>query len=324
MKQSISIQSCILRGAAGWIVFAACTVLPGHSADPDVPTREITSQAVRTPNHVVPGFYQGYVFFLEGLHQTQITLYSPEGRVALVKDLQDGKQRPVSVLGIAIDRDGELAVGWSQLPALSGRYAGIDLLDANGRLIKSIDTGAYLPSHLAFGDEHSVWSFGWERDEHEPQRAADNYMTVRKYSSDGRQVGSFLPRSLFPRGLQPACFNWQERGIEVAGDRIGVLACSGMTSEKPEWIELDLTGNLLGRWTVEYRRTLTLTRDGHVYAQNTNSKARPLLVLDRTSSTFKNAEFTMPGILYGADGDELVFGDPQVGPIHLRWYKQPR
>jgi hypothetical protein len=88
-------------------------------------------------------------------------------------------------------------------------------------------------------------------------------------------------------------------------------------------VELDLKGNLIGRWRLEFSRTVTLAKNGHVYAQNTNSRARELLLLDRTLSVFKRVEGPNRGVLYGADGDELVFGEPELGPIHFRWYQQP-
>jgi len=307
-----------------WIGLTVCTVLSIRAFAASAPVREVTSQAMLVGNQPVPGFYQGFLFFVDHPRSSQITLYAPDGHLTLQRDMETGKQLRVSVMSIAVDSDGTAAISWSQSPLSSGSHAGIDLLDGTGKPVGSIDTGGYLPSHVAFGEDHTVWSFGWQRDENLRDRESKtDYMTVRHFSVKG-QLGAYLPRSLFPQGLQPACFNWQERGIEVARDRVGVLSCSGMTDGDPEWVELDLTGNLIGRWRVDFSRTITLTKDGHVYAQDTNSKARQLVVLDRPSSAFKPVDWLTTGTLYGSDGNELVFADTHSrGPIHLSWYKQP-
>ena len=256
--------------AFSWVVTLSCMILTSTASD-SLPIREVTSQAMRSPNYITPGFYQGYVFFLEGDRHNQIRLFSPDGQLALTKNFYDIKQRPVAVTALAVDKDGTLAIGWSELPAIDDNFAGIDLLDVAGKLLRSIKTGAYIPTHLAFGDQHSIWAFGWQRDQHDPLRASNDYLTVHRYLADGREVAAFLPRSSFPRGLEPACGGWQQRGIEVARDRIGVLACSGTTSARSEWLELDHDGKIVGRWQIGFSRTVTLTQDGNVYAQNTNT-----------------------------------------------------
>jgi len=186
MKPGMSRRSISLQRAAFWIAFAACLIPPIQAADSGLPAREITSQAMRLPNQAVPGFHRGYVYFIE---RARITLYSPDGQLAFIKDLQEVKQRPVSVMDIAVDRNGAVAAAWAQFPSAEGRFAGIDLMDSAGKPVGFIETGAYLPSHLVFDEEHSLWTFGWQRDDREPQNAAAEYMTVRKYSSDGRLAG---------------------------------------------------------------------------------------------------------------------------------------
>ena len=71
---------------------------------------------------------------------------------------------------------------------------------------------------------------------------------MRKYSTDGKLVGAYLSRSLFPPGLPPGLDGWQTRRITVTHDRVGVEAVSGNVSNQREWVELDLQGNLMGRW----------------------------------------------------------------------------
>lgn len=284
------------------------------------PVREITSQAMLVSNQPIPAFHQGYVFFTDVGHRSHFTLYSPDGQLILDKDIQEGKSSPVSLMDIVVDTDGKMAVAWATFQSSD---AGIDFLDATGKQIGSIDTGAFVPQHMTFGADHSLWTFGVQRGMSDPHRPVLEYMTVQKYALDGGQVGAYLPRSLFPHGLEPACLNWQEQGIAVASDRIGLLACSGMNTGKPEWLELDLNGNLVGRWRLDAHRYVAFTQDGHLYAQDRNTKAHQLFVFDRASSTFRPIASPTNGKLEGAAGDDLVFSDWNNGPMHFLWFKQP-
>jgi hypothetical protein len=76
-------------------------------------------------------------------------------------------------------------------------------------------------------------------------------MTVCHFAADGHLLGSFLPRSTFPKGLTPAGDSWQGSGLNISGSRIGILAWDGTSSEHNQWVELDLDGNLLGTYRLE-------------------------------------------------------------------------
>jgi hypothetical protein len=114
------------------------------------------------------------------------------------------------------------------------------------------------------------------------------------------------------------------KGIYTAADRIGLLACSGMTSADPEWVELDLNVNVTGRWQVgNLHKRVALTHDGHVYTQDQPNGSSQSYLLYRNSSTFQPVSWTIPSRMCGAAGDDLVFKDFGPGPMHFRWYTQP-
>jgi hypothetical protein len=286
------------------------------------PAREITSQASIYGGQLVPCFYQGYLMFLDEAHRNLIRLYAPEGELLFDKYLPE----PAADWAHGFAVDGEtIAVSWTGRDHRGARRAGIALLDRTGRQIGSIDTRYYFAQHLAFGEDHALWAFGWERDSADPKKPLRDYMSVRKYVN-GRESGAYMARSLFPHGLEPACLTAQEPGISLARDRIGILVCSGMTSGNPEWVELDFNGQVTGRWrlTGSHKR-IAYTRDGHLYAYDWNSKAPRMFLLDRASSVLapipKPAEVVT---LYGAQGDELVFlASWKPGPMRFLWFKQP-
>ena len=289
------------------------------------PVREVVSQANLVANQLIPRFHRGYVYYLGEGRPSQLRLYAPDGHVALVADVQGPGGSPLDLTGLAIDTDGTIAVSYGD--TRNGNRGGIEFLDSTGKRTGGIDTQRYLPGNLCYAEDHSLWSFGWQHDKDDPGRAdRQDYMLVRKYSG-GKQVGAYLPRSGFPGGLEPGSDSWQEMRITVAHDRVGVLAWRE-TSDDLEWVDLDLNGNLIGRWRFSGRSepSYAFTSDGNLYALRLvdgDAKNRRLAVFDRASSVWKEIETPIDGALYGADGDELVFAGWEHGPMRLRWFKQP-
>jgi hypothetical protein len=291
------------------------------------PVRDVVSQAPVIPHSPTPAFCRGYEYFIES--SNRVTLYFPDGTFATSFSIEGSNGITPNVEGVAVDSDGTFAVGWGA-QSLSGKAfsAGIEFLDTRGTVVRSITTGAYLPAHLTFAQDHSLWSFGIQREASDPRKVAMDYLTVRHYASDGKEIGAYLPRSLFPPGLEPGMQHWQESRISVSGDRIGLWANSGPASAM-EWVELSLDGNLIGRWGVGVFQGLSaaLTTDSHVYIQRWESEARAyeLFTLDRAASAWQAVSLPVANgeYLIGADGDRLVFrytGDRQN---HVRWFNQP-
>jgi hypothetical protein len=222
---------------------------------------------------------------------------------------------------------------------------GIVVLDRDGKQIRFVDTARFLPDAACFGPDHSVWVMGTQ---FAPLRDGDpidhvergDFDLVRKYSSVGKLMGSFLPRSSFPAGLPPAAAGW----MRASGDRIGLMTYPGQTSINPEWIELDLDGKLMGRWNLgprskadpdTHRMVYSLegfafTSDGRLFAETVTCAAQyqcsyQLVSFDRNTSAWRT-EGGSPvdrfHYLMGADGNDLIFQDRSpvaAGGIHLQW-----
>lgn len=120
------------------------------------PTRQITSQATLVGNQLVPGFQNGYLFFLEA---GSIHLYSPEGFSMPTLALQIPDAAGASAMGLAIDTDRSVAVSYGYKTSV-GYGSGIAFFDRNGQPTGSVDTGRYLASNLSFGENHCLWTFG--------------------------------------------------------------------------------------------------------------------------------------------------------------------
>jgi hypothetical protein len=150
---------------------------------------------------------------------------------------------------------------------------------------------------------------------------------LRHYSAAGKEMAAFLPRSLFPKGMEPGGAQRQEQRIHVMPDHIGLVAFSGDTGDKQEWVEVDLNGNVLGRWRIDGQQfaRVTPTSDGNVYAWERDPKTQKYIVvrLNRATSTWQPVATGAKGELYGADGEQLIFGSWPKGVMLLEWFKQP-
>lgn len=302
------------------IVLLACQCLIAAE-----PIREVTTQATLVSNQPIPTFYNGYIYYVDSPGNNYVRLYAPDGHLTLATAVPQQKPVAVWTQSVAVDSDGTVAISW-MYGEEGGGTAEIDFLDGNGRLKSSIATGSYVPAHITFDGNHNVWSFGMDYGfENGPQKSGD-HMMVRKYSADGKQLGAWLPRSLFPVGLPPAAQGWQTSSITVIADRVGLLAYSGMVGNQQEWVEISLKGNLLGRWNVDGAggAAVALTTDGHAYLQEgTSTNNIRLYTLDRVNSKWNPVSPRMKGMLASADGANLVFFSCCVSPVHLYWFQQP-
>jgi hypothetical protein len=275
--------------------------------------RTVTSQAQRVGGGPVAGFQNGYLFFLDD-GAAAVRAYTPEGFPVLATVVQIPGADHVRANGLAIDADGTFAVGVAYgTPAGSG---GIAFYDKYGQPDGFVATGSYLPQSLCFAGDHSLWTFGSQRD-------SEDYKLVHRFTADRKEAGQFLARSLFPKGLAPGMGHWQTRRMIVAQDRVGLLAFSGNSGNLNEWVELDLSGNLLRRVRLDQRdfTPMAFTADGHLYRKTDYKSA--LEVLSQTTSDWQDLGMAALGWLLGADGNSLVFSPPELGPITMQWFDQP-
>jgi len=285
----------------------------------DGPLREASAPAI--VGMIMPGFYNGYLFSTEPRHV--LTLFAPDGHELFSLPFEGHGNGNVGIESVAIDGNRTLAVGWDDPP-----NSGIDICDLSGTRVRSIDTGWYVPAHLAFGGDHSLWALGWQRDATRPDRHDDHdYPIIRKYSIDGKEIGAYLPKSTFAPGLQPGMTYHNAHRITVTADRVGVEAYSGNVGNQTEWVELDLNGKLIGKWRLDTRHHfpgVAFTGDDQAYVQyyNRELKSTQVFRLNRATSTWDLVN--SPSLaLYGADGDKLVFAQWSNAVMYLSWFQQP-
>jgi hypothetical protein len=298
------------------------------------PVKQLSTEAIPPRASLIPLFRHGYLVLFpggafSGVSHSAIaygfTAYSPNGQFAYQKILQlPGGHDPV-FHDVDFDTDGNAAVAVSAQTATSGFINGILLLDPNGADVTFVDTGRYVPDRIAIAPDRTIWTLGWQRDAQTNRPDRQDYNIVRQFSTDGKELNAYLPRAAFPPGLEPGM---QSPGVSIAvtSDRVGILANSGHTSVQQEWVELDLTGKVIGRARVEgaLRETYlaAFTSDDHVYVASNPG----VYTLDQATHTWKQIPKQVTGYLIGADGDSLVYNvqsQPYPSPIQLEWYPRP-
>ncbi len=288
----------------------------------DAPVREVQSECPALAYQEVCRFRNGYMFQLDHRFKGMIGVYSPDGHFTLNLPVRLPGAEVSGAEDVAVDSDGSFVVGAAGgdggVSHVSQR--GVIMLDSNGIQTGVIDTKGFSPNHVAIAGDHSIWVLGAEgKSRHRP-----DYMILRKYNRAGELVGSYLPRSTFPAGLEPGDAS-PPVTLVAAGNRVAVVAFSGISGDLLELIQLDEDGNVLGRMRADKNRAhgFALTADGHLYGWP--GGGTPLVLFDVAAGTSKNLDAPKhAGWLMGADQENLVYTvRGEQGKTKAGWFTQP-
>ncbi len=273
--------------------------------------REVYYQGPLTPANIVPTFDKGYLIVYN--LDRSISVYGPDGAPRFTSNGDVTGASFIAIQNAAVDSDGTVvAAVHFQIPLgdhLVRDGGGLAFFDATGRQTRFVDTDIYLPTQVAFGNDHSLWTLGDQKktgDEHA------EFFILHKYSPDGQQVGAFLPRSTFQADIEPNKPFTGGWSLRVADDRIGALL-HGMQGLSV-WVELSLAGKELGRWPISKDQSVgAFTSAGALYAGVSGNLTR----LDRSTGSWRRAPGPLDGQLLAADGNTLVF--VKYGSNVLNW-----
>ncbi len=298
------------------MLFLLLLLMSGASATAQV--HDVHYQGNLTPLNTTPTFDHGYLVVYDWDHR--IDVFAPDGALMYSVAAKVPGSDWANIENGAIDEDGTLAAALRAVSVLGrARGGGIALFDRAGRQIRFFDTGEYLPTQVAFGSDHSIWTIGWLGGETAASLTAD-YPILRKYAQDGRQLGAFLPRALFPHPeylgreplIMPMLGLWE---LRVANERVEAVL------HRPHlWVQTDLNGEEKGRWDiVPNGRPSAVTQDGRAWHKN----GLQLQVFTRSTGVWHAVAFDAPdGTLLGAEGNSLVFLLRNQNT--LRWVPAPR
>ena len=90
-------------------------------------------------------------------------------------------------------------------------------------------------------------------------------------------------------------------------------------------MELDLQGNLAGRWDIDGQEDspLAFTSNGGLYAALSSSPwdRKQVTVFDRATSTFRKTNLSVPGHIIATDGNNFVVEQPDRYQHRLLWVR---
>jgi hypothetical protein len=294
------------------------------------PVREVFYRDTVWSGRRSPFFEGGYLVSL--LDSTRMIAHGPDGYRSFDIDVKAPAGEDVSVADVAIDRDGAVAAAVAYGHWLEPRGA-LVFLNAAGEQVRFVDTGRYTPMAACFSEAHFIWTFGRQRDADDPSREdRKEYMTLRKYAPDGREVGAYLPRASLPPGFMVETTpTWR---IRLATDRVGIVGTSIRLPKSPAirtLIEVDLQGRIFSRWEIGETRVGGLAYTDHhgLYTLKQEGKQNflRLMFYDRDTSSWKPASDEQYGLysyLLGADGNDLVIEDRRgIGP-NVKWFPAPQ
>jgi hypothetical protein len=252
-------------------------------------------QGEMAPLNTSPTFDHGYLatYGLDG-----IAVYSRDGSLAMkIAHPAGGHFRNAD-----IDSDGSVVAGMGRG---GNRDGSIMVFNPDGAKVHEITTGSYQPSEACFAPDGSLWTLGDEHVRPESDPTAD--FLLRHYSREGTMLGGFLPRSSFPSDVYPGGPRIGGWRIRIAAGRIGVKLTGAGVHKQMLWLEADLEGKEIGRWTAPRGgEPLAFTASGAVYAQ----VGTEITLLDHASGTWKPLTVAVAGRLQGAEGDTLVSSIP--------------
>lgn len=278
---------------------------------------DVYFQRSLTPLNTTPTFDHGYLVVYDWDHRVDV--FAPDGTLLYSGAAKMPGSDGALIENAAVDSDGTMAAAIRGVSAggIAGA-GGIALFDRTGSQFRFLGTGAYLPTQVAFGPDHSIWTIGWLAED--AGNLTADYFTLRNYAQDGKELGKFLPRASFPSVkyppgeplIMPMLGLWE---LRVANERVEVILHRAHL-----WVQADLNGHEKGRWDIapNGRRPYAITQNGTAWRMD----GRYVGVFDRSAGVWRAAPFDAPeGVLLGAEGNNLVFMLPDRNT--LRWAPAP-
>ncbi len=263
---------------------------------------EVVSECPEAGGQPICQYRDGYMLRFDTVLDQVVRVWAPDGHFLFNFQIAIPDMTDTWAWDVAVDSDGTFVIGagGSKSDIRHVNDAGLAMFDHNGIQTGFVDTKKFRPSHVSIAPDHSIWVLG----EQTPSKNAPDYMVARKYSRDGELLGSFLPRSTFPAGLDPGAGGSGK--IMAKGSKVAIVAMSGMNSSLRELIELDDGGNVLGRMRSDKQPVLfyALTSDGGFYGGANTFLMRFDVAHGVTKTVQAQAR---EYCLIGADGLNLVY-----------------
>jgi hypothetical protein len=249
-------------------------------------------------------YNNGYLFSWNSPEYTEVTFYGRDAkRIYSVPEDKGG----IYHVAWAIDSDGVAAGAYQARDAWVGR---IDIFDPNGKLTRTIKTGSYVPQHVAFAPDHTIWAAGYQAE----NDGREDFNVLHHYARTGEELGQLLQWSQIAgdensyTAVQPLLGG---KRLYTGKDRIGLQVNSDFGHDT--WIEVSYSGALLRKYNLGTPGELCyglagMAADGTVYAAiSVGDTFRGWAVLDHSNRAWYKIAGSSAGQIIGSNGENLVF-----------------
>jgi len=242
-----------------------------------------------------------FAFDRTGRIVTEAAIRLPDASRVVLHGIAAGPGRVLAVSGSAFTDDGRAA-------------AFIAWIGAEGAVERIVRTSPFAAIRLCFTDDGILWAAG--REVTPDFRREPPHDVIRRYDQRGYQIQSLLPSESFARydSRHPAVLGF----LVASKDRVGFYSQCAR-----EWVEISLTGTILGRWKgvpggpAVLVDGVAMTRSGSVFVsagrRGVNGRVAEYFRLDRDSGSWlpvDGSAITQAGARYvtivGSDGGRLV------------------
>jgi len=205
----------------------------------------------------------------------------------------------------------------------------IAMTDLSGKLTDVIQSEGFGPSNICLAPDGTVWSFGGTGYDDQKRTEPKPGNTLRHFDFQKGEVGSYLPRSLFPSYPRPenmARMHCSTDGVDVYSPRLNLFI-------RMDYDKAPQLYHTKGEPTGLQFDGFASTDRNNVYAHfyKLGNAGIYSLTFDETSKSATWVPITntvgsvgTPGVisaLWGADGDKLLVsrGEDSAGMIALHW-----
>lgn len=294
-------------------IVSAAALLMGATRPIATVSRTIATE-LDFSNQPAPVFRNGY---LVARHKSPLgfSIWDNNNRLINHQEISLPNAVSVVVLDAAASSLGAVALIVSGLDEQRRYNSAILWASVTGPVTRIVAMEGFAPSKIVFAGDGTLWAFGRAYGPSFEEPA--DYDTLRHYDSSGKFIGSTLKRSTFQSKskISPSTDSF----LIMGGDRVGILSIAAS-----EWVELTVTGEILGRGPIDipsgsFITGAALVADKLYVSQQkaanratSTLEATELYQLDKTSNQFLEVDSTQVrngkqgAVILGVDGEHLV------------------
>ncbi len=127
--------------------------------------------------------------------QPEFHVFDSDGQVASYVALRIPGAAQVTVAGYARGVDGRIVACGDSFDSEGRGAPYIAIFSSDGASLRVIRTSPYSVRRVVFASDGTIWAFGRERDSSKPSHLRPEAGVIRRFDSEGKEIGSFVLQS---------------------------------------------------------------------------------------------------------------------------------